>query len=153
MQLAAIINARTIGYIESFDLNPKGTIFFTEIVQEIAEHYHFQKFPKTLQEFDESKGIEFAEGRLGSQVIQKFVIWNMLLVVETRSNTEDSKQILEEKYRRVHRARALCRAPSLAATRRHSRLLVLASVFLLRFFEVLLNKVSSLGDLRFKCKL
>jgi hypothetical protein len=29
-------------------------------------------------------------------VIQKFVIWNTLLVVETRSNTEDSQKILEE---------------------------------------------------------
>jgi hypothetical protein len=96
LQLAAIINARTIGYIESFDLNAKGTIFFPEIVQEIAQRYHFQKFPKTLEEFDESKGIEFAEGKLGSRVIQKFVIWNTLLVVETRSNTTDSKQILEE---------------------------------------------------------
>jgi hypothetical protein len=49
-----------------------------------------------LEEFDESKGVEFLEGKSGNKVIQKFVIWNTLLVLETRSNTSDSKQILEE---------------------------------------------------------
>jgi len=34
--------------------------------------------------------------QIGNLVIQNFVIWNSILVVETRSNTADSKQILEE---------------------------------------------------------
>ena len=96
MQLAAVILARTLGYIETFDLNPRGKVFFPEIVPQIVDRYKFQKFPQTLEQFDESKGIEFHEGKSGDTVIQKFVIWNTLLVVETRSNTTDSKKILEE---------------------------------------------------------
>jgi hypothetical protein len=85
-----------LGYIEIFDLAPRGEIFFPEVVPEIVKRYNFQKFPKLLEDFDESKGVEFLEGKSGNHTIQKFVIWNTLLVVETRSNTTDSKQILEE---------------------------------------------------------
>jgi len=96
LQLSAVILARALGYIETFDLNPRGQVFFPDIVQEIAQHYNFHKSPKTLEEFDDSKGVEFLEGKIGGRVIQKFTIWNTLLVVETRSSTADSKQILEE---------------------------------------------------------
>lgn len=97
MQLSAVILARVLGFIETFDLSPRGNVFFPEIASEIAKRYNFQKYPKTLEDFDESKGVEFLEGRTKSNnVIQKFVVWNTLLVLETRSNTADSKQILEE---------------------------------------------------------
>ena len=96
MQLSAVILARVLGYIETFDLSPRGTIFYPEVVPQIAERYRFQKFPTSIEEFDESKGIEFHEGKAGNKVIQKFTIFNTLLVVETRSSTDDSKQIMEE---------------------------------------------------------
>lgn len=96
MQLSAVLLARTLGYIEIVDLSPRGRVFLPEIVPEIVERYNFQKFPKTSEELDETKGIEFQEGRFRDKVIQKFVIWNTLLVVETRSDTSDSKQILED---------------------------------------------------------
>jgi hypothetical protein len=96
LQLSAVILARVLGYVEAIDLNPRGTIFFPEFVEELVKRYKFQKFPQTLEEFDESKGVEFHEGKTGDKIIQKFVIWNTLLVVETRSSTTDSKQILEE---------------------------------------------------------
>jgi hypothetical protein len=85
-----------LAYIESVDLNPRGKIFYPEFVQEVVQRYKFQKYPKTIEDFDESKGIEFYEGKTGSKVIQKFTIFNTLLVLETRSSTTDSKQILEE---------------------------------------------------------
>jgi len=96
VQLSAVILARVLGYIETFDLSPRGTIFYPEVVPQIAERYRFQKFPTSIEEFDESKGIEFHEGKAGNKVIQKFTIFNTLLVVETRSSTDDSKQIMEE---------------------------------------------------------
>lgn len=96
MQISAIILARVIGYVESFDLNPRGKVFFPEIIPEIVRNFNFQKFPKSSEHPDESKGIEFAEGKMGDVVIQKFTIWSNIVVVETRSNTNDSKKILDE---------------------------------------------------------
>jgi hypothetical protein len=96
VQLSAVILARTLGYIETFDLNPRGKVFFPEVVPEIVRRYSFQKFPKTLEDFDESKGVEFLEGKSGDTVIAKAVIFSTLLVVDTRSSTDDSKNILED---------------------------------------------------------
>jgi hypothetical protein len=96
VQLAAIILARTLGYIETFDLSPRGKVFFPDMVHGIVERYNFQKFPTKVEDFDESKGVVFEEGRIGNKVIQKFTIYTSLLVVETRSSTSDSKEILEE---------------------------------------------------------
>ena len=95
MRLSAVILARVLGYVETFDLG-QGKIFFPEVVPQIVERYRFQKFPQTFEQFDESKGVEFLEGKWGNAVIQKLTIWNTLLVVETRTNTADSKTILEE---------------------------------------------------------
>lgn len=95
MQLSAVILARVLGYIETFDLG-QGKVFFPDLIPHILERYKFQKFPQTIEQFDESKGVEFLEGKIGGNVIQKFTIWNTLLVVETRTNTTDSKRILEE---------------------------------------------------------
>jgi hypothetical protein len=96
MNLSAVILARVLAYVESFDLNPRGKAYYPDIVRALVERYNFQKFPQALEEFNESKGVEFHEGRAGNKVIQKFVIWDTLLVLETRSSTDDSKQILEE---------------------------------------------------------
>ncbi len=96
VRLSAVILARVLGYVETFDLNPKGKVFFPEIIPAIVNRYNFQKFPKTFEELDESKGIEFHEGKAGNRVIQRAVIFNTLLLVETRSSTDDSKQVLEE---------------------------------------------------------
>jgi hypothetical protein len=96
VKLSAVVLARVLGYIEAIDLNPRGTIFYPELTQELVQRYRFQKFPQKLEEFDESKGVEFHQGKWGDKIIQKLVIWNTIIVVETRSNTTDSKQILEE---------------------------------------------------------
>lgn len=63
---------------------------------EIVQRYSFQKFPKALEEFDESKGVEFYEGKISGRVIQKLTIFSTLIAVETRSNTLDSRRILED---------------------------------------------------------
>jgi hypothetical protein len=96
MKLSSIILARVLGYVETFDLSPEGKVFWPDIVPEIVQRYSFQKFPKTLEEFDESKGVEFQGGKIAGRVIQRLAIFNTLLVVETRSNTADSKRILED---------------------------------------------------------
>jgi hypothetical protein len=96
VQLSAVVLARVLAYVESVDLNPRGKIFYPDFIEEVVQRYKFQKFPKAIEDLDESKGVEFHEGKIGSKTIQKFTIFNTLLVLETRSNTSESKQILEE---------------------------------------------------------
>jgi hypothetical protein len=96
VELSAVILARTLAYVESFDLNPRGHASYPDLVQGLVERYKFQKFPKQFDEFDEAKGVVFEEGRFGGKVIQKFTIFTTLLALETRSNTSDSQQIIED---------------------------------------------------------
>jgi hypothetical protein len=96
MRLSAILLARVLAFVETSDLNPRGKTFFPDLVQEAVQRYRFQKFPQALEDFDETKGVELAEGKSGDDTIQKLTIFNTVLVLETRSNTEDSKRILEE---------------------------------------------------------
>jgi hypothetical protein len=95
VQLSAVLLARVLGFVEAVDLNPRGTVFFPELTEALVERFKFQKFPRTLEEFDETKGVVFEEGVFDRKVIQKMTLWTNILVVETRSNTDDSKQILE----------------------------------------------------------
>lgn len=96
MKLSAVLLARALGYVELLDLSPRGTIFLPGIIPEIVRRFNFQKFPKTIEDLDESKGIEFIEGQIDDKYIGKLVLWSSLIVVETRSSTSDSKKILEE---------------------------------------------------------
>jgi hypothetical protein len=96
LQVSAIALARVLAFIETADLDPKGRVFSPDFVEEVVKRYRFQKFPKAFEEFDEVKGVVFEDGKIGGKVIQKFTIFNTVLVIETRSNTSEAKQILEE---------------------------------------------------------
>lgn len=96
MKLSSITLARTLAYIEAFDLDPKGKAYLPDLVAGLAERYRFAKFPSKPEDFNETNGITFEDGKSGNKVIQKFTIYNTLLVLETRSSTADSQQIVDE---------------------------------------------------------
>lgn len=96
MRLSAIVLARVLAFIEPYDLAPKGGIDFPELAREIGKHFRFEKSPQTLEEHDLTKGVEFHLGRFGKRPITKFVIWPNILVLETRTSTDDSKSLLED---------------------------------------------------------
>src|SRR2546423_13471617 len=78
LQLSAILLARVLGYVETADLSPTGKLFFPEITQALVNRYEFKKFPQSLEEYDEQKGVEFLEGRSGDTVVQKFTVFSTL---------------------------------------------------------------------------
>jgi hypothetical protein len=94
MKLSAVVLARTLAYIELADLNPKGKVFLPDLIKAIADRYKFQRLPK--MEEREKEGLIFEEGKIGNKVIKKLTIYDALIVLETTSNTSDSKQLIEE---------------------------------------------------------
>jgi hypothetical protein len=95
MQLAAIIKARTLAFIEIDGLNKHGKIRLADLVSPIVSRYDFKSYPAKLEDFDvEGKGIEFLSGRLGDIVIDQFKIYSGLIFVETLSSTEDSRKVI-----------------------------------------------------------
>ena len=70
-------------------------MFFPDLIKALAQRYSFQRSPQTIDELDLKKGIEFFGGRSGDQPIQKFAIWNSVLVVETVSGTDQCKAVAD----------------------------------------------------------
>jgi hypothetical protein len=96
LRLSAVVLARVLAFIEPADLAPKGGIYFPDLVREVGKHYRFLKTPQTIEEHDPIKGVEFLQGRFGKRAITKFVIYSNILLLETRSSTNDSKELLDE---------------------------------------------------------
>lgn len=94
MQLSAVVLARILAFIEIYDLNSKGKLFLPEFIKATADRYKFQRLPKR-EEYDK-EGIIFEEGKAGSKAVANLTIYDTLIKLETRSNTSESKQILED---------------------------------------------------------
>lgn len=96
MQLVSVPLARVLAYIEGVELNSKGAAFFPEIIGSLIERFQFQKYPKSFEETDEGKGVNFFEGRWNGINVSKFTVFTGALVVDTHTSTEASEQVLEE---------------------------------------------------------
>jgi hypothetical protein len=94
LRLSAIILARTLAFIELADLNPKGRAFIPDLIKGIADRYKFQRLPKTEER--EKEGLIFEDGKFGNKTIKKLTLYDALVVLETTSNTSESKQLIEE---------------------------------------------------------
>jgi hypothetical protein len=94
MEISAIILARALYFVETLEINPKGRLFYPDLVAALVERCGFQKFPQAVEDFDESKGVEFVAGKWGDTVIEMFKIYNTGLQIDTRVSTEESERIL-----------------------------------------------------------
>jgi hypothetical protein len=94
MNLKAIALSRALAFIETIDLNPNGSVFFPDLCAGMVKNFRFQKFPQTMAEMDETKGIVFEGGTWSGNTILKLTIWNNALVIDTRCSTEETKEIL-----------------------------------------------------------
>jgi hypothetical protein len=98
MRRSSVVLARCLAYVETFDLSPNGRIYIPDVVAELVERYGFIKYPTDYSSLDESKGIEFTEGRLGKDVIWRLAIYTTGIVLETRENTNLSREIMEDAF-------------------------------------------------------
>jgi len=96
MELASVVLARAMAWVEPIDLNPRGAVFYPELTKALVARYNFQKFPQKLEDFDESKGVAFSAGRLGDAVIEQLVIYTFGISLDTRISTQESKRLLQE---------------------------------------------------------
>ncbi len=98
MELASILLARAMAWVEPIGLNPKGAVFYPELTKALVARYGFQRFPQKLEDFDESKGVTFGVGRLGDVVIEQLVIYTYGIMLDTRVSTLESRRLLEEAF-------------------------------------------------------
>lgn len=96
MENVTVLLARASAWVEPTDLNPRGAVFYPALVDALVERYGFLKYPRKPEDFDESKGVTFADGRFKGAIIEQFVIFTYALLLDTRVSTQESKRLLEE---------------------------------------------------------
>jgi hypothetical protein len=96
MESVTVLLARATAWVESNDLNPRGAVFYPDLVKALIARYNFQKFPEKFEEFDETKGVTFASGKLDKTVIEQIVVYTYGILLDTRVSTQESKRLLEE---------------------------------------------------------
>ncbi|HXW93978.1 MAG TPA: hypothetical protein VEK33_25730 [Terriglobales bacterium] len=96
MQLTSVPLARVLGFLEMTELNPRGTVFFPELLDKVIERFDFQKYPSPEQQLDLQKGVELFEGRWNGVNVSKLAIFDGALIVDTSTSTADSERIMEE---------------------------------------------------------
>ena len=96
MHLASVLLARYYGLIQIDDLNLNGVLYYPELIAALVERYGFMKYPTGVDTLDENKGIEFIGGRSGKRVIEKLVILDSGIYLDTAINTAASVALWHE---------------------------------------------------------
>src|SRR5579859_15554 len=96
MNPPVILLARAVAFFETAELTPRTTIFPPDAVREILKQFQFQKYPKNFEEWTADKGAEFLIGKYRDLVIDKLLIWQTGITVETKAGTTESRRFLEE---------------------------------------------------------
>jgi hypothetical protein len=98
MKLKSVMLARAIWIFDIQDLNPKGKSIFPDLFDWLRDQYHFEKFPKSIDDRDQHGGWAFSEGefQVKEEIFIKvdLAIYNDGLVATTRSSTSDSEAFL-----------------------------------------------------------
>jgi len=96
MKLSAVLLARVIFFVESVELNPRGTAYYPDIIKGLVERYGFKKFPEKFEDFDEQKGVTLSGGKHGDRTVERVTINSWGLTLDTTSSTRDSEELLVE---------------------------------------------------------
>lgn len=96
MKFSAIELSRVLAFVDLNDLAPYGSISLAKIAPRIVEKLEFSSFPKTLEQFDESKGIVFADGLWNDIPVEKMTIYNNGIMMDTRKGTDVSFRVVKE---------------------------------------------------------
>ncbi len=93
MRLASVLLARYFGLIQIGELNLNGTLYYPELVKALVDRYGFIKYPTNFDSLDENKGVEFIGGRSGKHVIEKLMILDTGVYLDTTVNTSISETL------------------------------------------------------------
>ncbi len=98
MELLAVRTARIICYLNVEELNPNGRPIAHDYMNAFVERYAFIKRPTTAEEIldSSSKGITFELGKFGEVGINKVILFDWGVVVETSASTDACEEILQD---------------------------------------------------------
>lgn len=98
MELLNVVTARTIWLFDMNEINPTGKNVFPELIEWLKDQYHFEKYPSSVTDVDDSKGLAFSRGQFQAReeifIAVELKIYTDGLVANTWSSTRDSDAFL-----------------------------------------------------------
>jgi len=100
MELISVQRARTVWLSETGDMNPRGQSIGKELIDWLAESYHFAKVPSSILDLEkDSNALAFLSGQFKAR--EEFVAVELRMyrdgfVADTRSSTEDADAFLRD---------------------------------------------------------
>ncbi len=106
MRISAVLLARTIAFLDTADLNPRGSVNIPGLIPIIAKRFSFQKFPKKFgsdeengDKKDDQKGLIFEHGYIEGLTVQNMTLYSDGIKIDLLSSTEDGKRIIRDTLR------------------------------------------------------
>jgi hypothetical protein len=96
VELVSVVLARSIGFVETGFLNPRGELPWQKLVSLLLERFSFMEVPAKLEDLDRSKGITFKAGYFDGQGIDVLTIYNDGIKIDLRSSTENGQKIITD---------------------------------------------------------
>lgn len=129
MEVLAVRTARVIAQINAEELNPAGRPIAHEYFNAFVERYQFVKRPTTADEIldPQGKGVTFELGKLGDIGINKVVMFDWAVMVETSASTEASEKVLQDMLDWGAETFGMSNRPSLITLRNYVSELVFTS--------------------------
>jgi len=94
MEITAVLLARIVAFIEVQELNPKGKAYYPDIAAALIKKFNFQVYPTKPEDFDETKGVRFANGKFADGTLDQVQIFSHGLMLDTRLSTDVSEKLL-----------------------------------------------------------
>jgi len=94
MEITAVMLARVVAFVEVQELNPRGKAYYPDIATALVKKFNFQVYPTKPEEFDETKGVRFAEGKFADGTVEQVQIFTHGLILDTRLSTDVSETLL-----------------------------------------------------------
>jgi len=96
MRLTNILLSQSVRLFRTRSLNGGG-IYGLDLVRGLESRYGFFEVPRTLSDFDLSKGVTFLHGHLHKRfVIDKFQVFENGVLAETRATVEQCDEFLDD---------------------------------------------------------
>jgi hypothetical protein len=129
MELLAVRTARLIASLNAEELNPSGRPIAHDYMNAFVERYSFIKRPTTPDEIldSQNKGITFEQGKHGDVGINRVVLFDWGVVVETSASTDACAEILQDMLNWGAGRFGLSNRPSLITRRNYVSELVFSS--------------------------
>jgi hypothetical protein len=100
VELLSVQRARSVWLFDLGEVNPRGKSIGEDLLQWLADAYHFSKVPSSPTDLDESKALAFLGGsfQIREEVFidVELRVYNDGFVGDTRSSTEDTDKFLED---------------------------------------------------------